>query len=394
MSGRSYLDSGSSSPLHPAAREAFEASLDTFGDPLRLHAEGRNASSAMDESRQVIADALSAQPDEIVLTSGGTESVALALRGVARASGKPGDRIVVSAVEHPSVLGAAACLEADGFQIVVAPVDGFGRLDLDVFVAEVRRPDTLLASVQHSNHEVGTLQPVAEAARLSREAGVLFHTDACQSVGRLGVDPRALAVDLLTLSGHKFGGIGGTGALYVRRGVPVAGCPYGDDRERHRRSGAENVPGIAAMAAALKATQNELADEAARQWSLTRRVRDSVQTGIEGALVHGHPTQRAPHLACFSVPGTDPEALMMALDDRGYSVGIGSFSSGFPHDPSSVLEAMGMPGTFPVRIGVGRDTQDDEIDAFLSALPDLVSELRKMEAASSDALSRQKGTTP
>lgn len=394
MSGMSYLDSGSASPVHPAARRAYEAAIDAFGDPLRLHVEGRAARAELEASRQTIADALSAQPDELVLTSSGTESVALALRGVARAAGKAGDRIVVSAVEHPSVLGAAAWLEADGFQVVHAPVDEYGKLDLDAFVAEVRKPDTLLASVQHSNHEVGTLQPVAEAARLSREAGVLFHTDACQSVGRLGVDPVALGVDLLTLSGHKFGSVAGTGALYVRRGAPVAGYPYGDDRERHRRAGAENVAGAAAMSAALSAAEEELADEAARQWAMTRRVRESVEASVDGVLVHGHPTQRVPHLACFSVPGTDPEALMMALDDRGYSVGIGSFSSGQPNDPSRVLEAMGMPGTFPVRIGVGRYTREDDVDGFLSILPGLVSELRKMEAASSDALSRLRGTTP
>lgn len=389
-----HLDTGSSSPVHPAARLALEAATEAFGDPLRLHTVGRDARAILEESRRVIADALSAQPDEIVLTSGGTESVALALRGVARAAGKPGDRIIVSAVEHPSVLGSAAWLEADGFQVIRVPVDGTGRLDLDAFVAEVRKPDTLIASVQHSNHEVGTLQPVAEAARMSREVGVPFHTDACQSAGRLPIDPSALGVDLLTLSGHKFGGVVGTGALYVRRGAQLAGYPYGDDRERHRRAGAENVPGVAAMAAALQAALGELADEAARQWALTRRVRAEVQANVEGALLHGHPTQRAPHLACFSVPGTDPEALMMALDDRGYGVGIGSFSSGFPHDPSPVLEAMGMPGVFPVRIGVGRDTLDSDIDGLLAVLPGLVSELRKMEAASTDALSRLNGSAP
>ena len=394
MSRMAYLDIGSSSPVHPAARNAMEEAIDAFGDPLRLHIAGRSARAVLEAARLTIAEALSAQPDEIVLTSGGTESVALALRGVARAAGKRGDRIVISAVEHQSVSGSAAGLEADGFEVVKIPVDAYGRLDLDALVAEVRKPHTLLASVQHSNHEVGTLQPVAEVARLCREAGVLFHTDACQSVGRLPIDAKALEVDLLTLSGHKFGGVVGTGALYVRRGVPVSGYPYGDDRERHRRAGAENVPGVAAMAAALEAVLGELADEAARQWALTGRVRASVEANIEGALLHGHPTQRAPHLACFSVPGTDPEALMMALDDRGYSVGMGSFSSGLPHDPSSVLEAMGMPGAFPVRIGVGRDTRDDDIDGLLEVLPGLVSELKKMEAASSDALSRLNGSTP
>lgn len=392
MSREIYLDAASGTPPHPSAQKAFLETSETFGDPLRLHSPGRRARTILDRAHASIADALGAQPDEIVLTSGGTESIALALRGVARAGGKPGDRILISAVEHPAVKGAAAWLEADGFQVVTIEVDGDGRMDLDSFVSEVRRPDTLLASIQHSNHEVGTLQPIAEAARLSREAGVYFHTDACQSIGRLPVSVSALDVDMLSLSARKFGGYPGSGALFVRRGVPLAGYPYGDDRERHRRAGAQSLPGIAAMSAALDARLTEMADLAAQHWALTAKIRDAVSAEVPEALLHGHPTQRSPHVVCFSVPGVDPEVLLMALDDRGFQVGIGSFSTGLTHEPSPVLEAMGIEGAYPVRISLGRYTAPEDVDSLLAELPKLITELRKVEVASSEALARLNGT--
>lgn len=388
MTREFYLDSASGTPPHPSAQKALVETSEMFADPLRLHAAGRRSQAILEGAHNSIGESLGAQPDEIVLTSGGTESVALALRGVARAAGKPGDRILLSAVEHPAVNGAGSWFEAEGFEIVTIGVDEYGRLDLDSFVTEIRKPNTLLASVQHSNHEVGTLQPVAEAARLSREAGVLFHTDACQSVGRLPVSASALGVDLLSLSARKFGGYPGAGALYVRRGVPLAGYPYGDDRERHRRAGAQSLAGIAAMSAAIRASLSETADLAGDHWSMTGRIRDVVSAEIPGALLHGHPTQRAPHIACFSIPGVDPEVLLMALDDRGFRVGIGSVSAGLTHDASPVIAAMGTSGVYPVRVSVGRQTTMEDIDALLAQLPPLIGELRKVEAASSETLSR------
>lgn len=387
MSTDVYLDYGTASPLHPAAREALLASVDAFGDPLRLHSSGRRSREVLEDARQQIADGLSAQSDEIVLTSGGTESVALALRGVAEASREDGLRMVVGAVEHPCVLGAAAALERDGFEVTKVPVDEFGRVDLDKFAAEIRRPGTILASVQHANQEVGTLQPVAEAARLSHEARVAFHTDACQTAGRLPIDVVALEPDLLSISGHKFGGPPGIGALYVRRGTPLAGYPPGDDRERRRRSGMENVSGAAAMAAAFAASLAELRDQAARHWALTDRLRAGIGE-IEDAVLHGHPTQRAPHLVCFSLPDLDPEVVLMALGDRGFQLGGGSVASGIAHEPSPVLAAMGVRGVAPVRIGVGPDTASEDVQRLLEVLPALVLELRRMENASSETLSR------
>jgi cysteine desulfurase len=279
-------------------------------------------------------------------------------------------------------------LETDGFESSLVGVDHDGRLDLDAFASEVRRPDTLLASVHHANHEIGTIQQIAEASLLCRESKVLFHTDACQTVGRLRVDVHLLDVDLLSMSAHKFGGPPGVGALYVRRGVPVAAYPCGDDRERRRRSGIENVPGVAAMAAALSAGLEDLADQSARQWALTDRLRAGILERVAEARVHGHPTQRVPHLVAFSVPDLDAEILSMALDDRGFRIASGSNCSGAPGDASSVLEHMGFAGTPSFRIGIGAQTTDADVDRLLDVLPELVRELRDVGSTAEAAMAR------
>jgi cysteine desulfurase len=391
MTSRTYLDHSSATPLDERARAALLDALDAFGDPLRLHGDGLTAKRLMDDARATVASAIGAQPDEIVFTSGGTEAVALAIWGGVRPIREIGHRIVTTTVEHPAVGGVLTTLETDGFESVLVRVDEHGSVDLDAFAAEIRTRGTLLASIQHANHEVGTIQPVAEAARLCREAGVLFHTDACQTVGHLPVDALAIGVDLLSLSAHKFGGPAGVGALYVRRGVPLAAYPCGDDRERRRRSGMENVPGVAAMAAALTARLEGLADEAARQWALTDWIRREIDEHVPGARVHGHPTQRVPHLVCFSVPGVDAEILSMALDDRGFRIAAGSNCSGAAGEPSSVLEHMGSPATTSFRIGVGPQTTDEDADRLLATLPELVKELREVAVSAELAMDRFEG---
>ena len=383
-----YLDHASATPLDERARAALVAALDEFADPLRVHGDGLAARRMLDDARATVAGALGAQPDQIVFTSGGTESVALAIWGGVRPVRELGTRIVTTTIEHPAVGGVLHTLETDGFESVLVEVDRNGSVDLDAFAAEIRRPGTLLASVHHANHEVGTIQPIAECSRLCREAGVLFHTDACQTVGHLPVDATALDVDLLSISGHKFGGPPGIGALYVRRGVPIAAYPCGDDRERRRRSGVENVPGVAAMAAAIDARVERMGDEAARDWALTDAIRAGIAERVEGARVHGHPSQRVPHLVCFSVPDLDAEIMSMALDDRGFRIAAGSNCSGAAGEASSVLEHMGVASTVSFRIGVGPDTTQDDAERLLATLPSLVSQLREVRSAADAAMAR------
>lgn len=358
------------------------ATLDAgAADPSRLYGAARQARIALDGARDQVARALGGRAEEVVFTSGGTESCALAVLGgarAARAARRPA-RVVVSAVEHSAVLRAAESLEAEGLEVVTVGVDGVGRVDLDA-LREAVTSGAALVSVQTANNEVGTIQPVAEAAEIARAAGALFHTDACAAVGHVPLDVRALGVDLLSASSHKSYGPPGAGALWVRRGVRVRPILTGDERERGRRGGLENLPAIAGFAAALTARTRELAAEATRLRALTGVLRAELPARVPDIVLHGDPANALPGLVAMSALYVEGEALLLALDAVGIAVHSGSSCSSARGEPSHVLAAMGALTQGSLRISLGRGTTDAEVTALLDALPPIVARARELVA--------------
>jgi cysteine desulfurase len=380
-----YLDAASTTPLHPLARAALVEALDGFGDPARLYGRARRARMLLDRSRERLAAAVGAAPDEVVLTSGGTEAANLAVTGLARAARRR-RHLVVSAVEHTSVLAPARALAGQGFEVTEVGVDGAGRVDEAELAAAVR-DDTLLVCLQHANHEVGTVQPVRAAADLAHGRGALLLVDACQTVGRLPVDVATLGADLLVASGHKAYGPPGTGFLVASRRARLRPVLLGDERERRRRAGMENLPGVAAMAAAVTARVAEAPAERERMAALAGRLVEGLAR-IPEVVVHGDPAHRLPHLVAFSVLYVEGEALLLLLDAKGIAVHSGSSCTADTQEPSHVLAAMGAITHGSVRVSFLHDATEADVDRLLAVLPDAVADLREMAELDTQAIDR------
>lgn len=353
-----YLDSASSEPLHPAARDVLLASLDRgYADPRRLHGPARDARLLLDNARAVVAECLGVRPDEVTFTSSGTEAVHRGLLGLRRG---PAARIGYATVEHSAVVHAARWAGTDPLEV---PVDRLGRVDPEGF------PGADVVALQSANHEVGTLQPVA-ALRLP--AGVPVFVDACASMGRR---PLPTGWDVLAGSAHKWGGPAGVGVLVVRKGTRWLNPFPGDDRVDERTSGFENVPAALAAAAALRAVVRERDEVGARQFALVDRIRAAV-AAIPDVEVVGDPVDRLPHLVTFSCLYVDGEALVTELDRRGYGVASGSACTASTLTPSRVLQAMGVLTHGNLRISLTRDTTEEDVDGLLGVLPGVVRDIR------------------
>ncbi|MER7111251.1 cysteine desulfurase/sulfurtransferase TusA family protein [Streptomyces sp. NPDC000229] len=369
-----YFDSASAAPLHPVARQALQAALDEgWADPARLYREGRRARLLLDAAREAAAEAVGCRPDELVFTPSGTRAVHSGVAGALAGRRRVGRHLVVSAVEHSSVLHAAAALEADGGAVTEVPVDRAGRVAPDAYAAALR-DDTALACLQSANHEVGTEQPVAEVAAACREAGVPLLVDAAQS---LAWGPVEGDWSLLTASAHKWGGPAGVGLLVVRKGVRFAPQGPADERESGRSAGFENIPAIVAAAASLRAVRAEAAAEAGRLGELVERIRTRVAEVVPDVEVVGDPVRRLPHLVTFSCLYVDGEALLHELDRAGFSVSSGSSCTSSTLTPSHVLRAMGVLSEGNVRVSLPFGTAEADVERFLEVLPGTVAGIRE-----------------
>lgn len=385
----SYFDAASSAPLHPVARQALQASLDEgWADPARLYREGRRARMLLDAAREAAAQAVGCRPDELVFTSSGTRAVHSGVAGVLAGRRRTGGHLVVSAVEHSSVLHAAEAHEAAGGAVSRVPVGRTGAVGADTYGTALRT-DTALACLQSANHEVGTEQPVAAVAEGCRAAGVPLLVDAAQS---LGWGPVPGGWSLLTASAHKWGGPAGVGLLVVRKGVRFAARGPVDERESGRAPGFENIPAIVAAAASLRAVQGAAGAEAVRLRALTDRLRERVPLLVPDTEVVGDPVRRLPHLVTFSSLYVDGESVLSELDRAGFSVSSGSSCTSSTLTPSHVLKAMGVLSEGNVRVSLPVGTTAEEVERFLGVLPGVVAEVRAKLGAYTHTGSRADGS--
>ena len=385
-----YFDNAATTPLHPAALEAMLPYLQgKFGNPSSLHHLGKEAKFGVEWARESVAELLGARPAEIVLNSGATEGNNHALKGIAAHLSSKGRHIVTTQIEHDAVVHPLGQLEKQGYEVTYVGVGSDGTVKLDE-LQNALRADTILVSVMHANNEMGTLQPIQQIGALCRERDIVFHSDACQTVGHLPVDVKALNVDLLTLSGHKFYGAKGAGALYVRRGVRLETLVDGGHQQKGRRAGTENVPALVAMGAACQIARAamESGEETHVAQLRERLIEGALQ--IEGVHLNGDREQRVPGIANFSFAGIEGEGLILELDARaGVCASTGSACAAGSLDPSPVLLAIGREvglARAGTRFSLGRQNTADEVDELLRILPEVLESLRALSPATRAAM--------
>jgi cysteine desulfurase len=379
MSRRVYLDHNASTPVHPEVlAEMLPYFSEAFGNPSSVHAFGREARAALDTARERVARFLKVAPEEIVFTSGGTESDNFGVKGLAWARGR--GHLITSKVEHHAVLRACQFLEGLGFAVTYLGVDEYGMVDPDD-VKRAIRPDTIGISIMHANSEVGTIQPVAAIGAIAREHGVPFHVDAVQTFGKLDLDVAATHIDLLSFSGHKIYGPKGVAGLWIRKGTKMVSVQHGGEHERRRRAGTENVPGIVGLGMAVAVRGREMHEERRRVTALRDRLWEGIQARVPDVRLNGHPTERLAGTANIAYRGVESESVVLGLDLKGIGVSAGSACTSGSVEPSYVLVAMGVPLDWAmgaVRHSLGRTTTADDIDYVIEAAEATV---RKVRAA-------------
>jgi cysteine desulfurase len=379
---RIYLDHNATTPVHPAVVNTMTKVLrEEFGNPSSVHHFGQKAKSVIDQARSAVAALLGGDPSEVVFTSGGTESDNFAIRGVAEALERSGRRhLIATSIEHEAVLNTLKALARRGWTTTLLPVDQTGIVSPDA-LRDALTDQTAIVSIMHANNEIGTIQPIAELARLAHERGALFHTDAVQTAGKIPLDVKALGADLLSISAHKFYGPKGVGALWIRRGLRLLPLMSGGKHERSRRAGTENVAGIAGMGEAATIVRAKLADEPSRLATLRDRLEEGILRSVPGTAINGTRTPRVANTANISFDRIEAESLLIALDLGGVAVSTGSACSSGTLEPSHVLKAMGFPAhrtQNSIRFSLGAANTEAEIDRVVAILPGIVEKLRNL----------------
>jgi cysteine desulfurase len=377
---RYYFDHNATTPVSPEVVEAMVPCLvEVYGNASSIHHFGQIAKQRLEMARRQIAGLIAAQPQEIVFVSGGTEADNLALFGVARHAGDTARHVVTTAIEHPAVLNACAQLEREGVAVTYVRVGATGVVDPDD-IRRALRPGTVLVSVMHANNELGTVQPLAEISRSTREAGIPLHADGVQALGKIPVDVNALGVDLYSMSGHKIYAPKGIGALFVRKGTSIRSIAFGGHHERERRPGTENVPGAVAMGQAAECAARLLTDSQ-RLAALRDRLETEVLARISATGTNGARDRRTPNTSNIYFDGIDGESLVIALDLRGFAVSTGAACSSGAVEPSHVLTNIGLTADrarSSIRFSLGRANTMEQVGALISAIEDSVNHLRRV----------------
>lgn len=376
-----YLDNAATTALSPRVLEAMLPYFTQhYGNPSSVHAFGREAKQGLDRARDQVAKALHCDPSEVIFTGCGTESDNTVLLGVAQRYGDKGKHIITTNVEHHAILHTCEYLEKQGYSVTYLPVDQDGLVTAEQVAAAIR-PDTILVSIMFANNEVGTIMPIQEIGAVCKEKGVLFHTDAVQAVGHIPVDVQAMHIDMLSLSAHKFHGPKGVGALYCRKGIRLPSYIMGGAQEKGRRAGTENVAGIVGLGAAIQLATEQLEENRAKMTALRDRLMTGIQARISEVKLNGHPTNRLPNNVNFSFKYIEGESILLMLDMNGIAASSGSACTSGSLDPSHVLLALGLPHEIAhgsVRLTLGDETTEEDIDYTIDVLEKTVARLRAM----------------
>ncbi|MBO5734247.1 MAG: cysteine desulfurase NifS [Clostridia bacterium] len=376
-----YLDNSATTPLKKEVLDEMMPYLcEHYGNPSSIYKIGREAKAAIETARQKVATSIGADSKEIFFTGCGTEADNWAIKGIAQAKEKKGKHIITSKIEHHAVLHTLESLEKQGYEVTYLNVDEYGKISLDDLRSAIR-PDTILITIMAANNEVGTIQPIAEIGAIAKEHGVLFHTDAVQAIGSMEIDVKAMNIDLLSLSAHKFGGPKGVGALYARRNVLPSVFMHGGAQERARRAGTENVASIVGLGKAIELATSNIESKTAKIRAMRDRLIKEIPEKIPYIKLNGHPTDRLPGNVNFSFNFIEGEALLLMLDLNGIAASSGSACTSGSLDPSHVLLALGLPHEIAhgsLRLSIGESNTTEDIDYVLEVLPGIVQRLRDM----------------